>query len=217
MYLVGLTGGLGSGKSTVAQRCVERGWPVLDADAVAREIVEVGEPALPELAERFGEQVLRADGSLDRQELARRAFADEDGKAALDAITHPRIGQRLRDRIVALRDAADPPAVAVLDHPLLLETGTWQAVDAVVVVLADEEVRVERLVEQRGVDPDDARARIRAQTDDATRRARADHVIDNDGDRDALDAALAPVLDAVARAAAARAAAGPGERAADRW
>lgn len=212
MYLVGLTGGIGSGKSTVAQLCVARGWPVIDADAVAREIVEVGEPALADLAARFGDDVLQDDGSLDRAELARRAFADAQGKAALDAITHPRIGQRLRDRIVGLRDAASPPAVAVLDHPLLLETGTSEAVDTVVVVLAGEEVRVTRLVEQRGLDAEDARARIRAQTDDATRRARADHVIDNDGSRDALRTAAGPVLDAIA-AAAARS----GERAADRW
>lgn len=212
MYLVGLTGGIGSGKSTVAQLCAARGWPVIDADAVAREVVEVGEPALAELAARFGDDVLRDDGSLDRAELARRAFADADGKAALDAITHPRIGQRVRDRIVALREAASPPTVAVLDHPLLLETGTSEAVDAVVVVLADEEVRVDRLVAQRGLDADDARARIRAQTDDGTRRARADHVIDNGGDREALAAAAGPVLDAIA-AAAVR----PGERAADRW
>lgn len=212
MYLVGLTGGIGSGKSTVARRCAERGWAVVDADAIAREVVEPGEPAVAELAERFGEEVVTADGRLDRAELARRAFATPQDKAALDAITHPRIAQRLRDRLVGLRDAASPPPVAVLDHPLLLETGTAQAVDAVVVVLAEEETRVTRLVEQRGLDEADARARIRAQADDATRRAGADHVIVNDADLAQLEIAADAVLDAVADAAT-----GPGERAVDRW
>lgn len=212
MYLVGLTGGIGSGKSTIAQRCVQRGWAVVDADAIAREVVEPGEPAVAELAERFGADVVSADGRLDRAELARRAFATPQDKAALDAITHPRIAQRLRDRLVSLRDAASPPTVAVLDHPLLLETGTAQAVDAVVVVLADEEVRVARLVEQRGLDEQDARARIRAQTDDASRRAGADHVIANDADLAHLEVATDTVLDAVQAAATE-----PGERAVDRW
>lgn len=195
MFLVGLTGGIGSGKSTVADRCAARGWPVVDADAIAREIVEPGEPALTELAERFGERVLDADGALDRPALARLAFADAEGRAALDAITHPRIAERLTARIVGLRDALDPPEVVVLDHPLLVESDVSARVDAVVVVLADEEVRVRRLVDQRGLDEADARARIRAQTDDATRRAVADHVLVNDADRATLATATDALLD----------------------
>lgn len=209
MRLVGVTGGMGSGKSTVAARCREHDVPVIDADAVAREVVEPGQPALAELAARFGDDVLRADGTLDRAELARRAFADADGRDALDAITHPRIAARLRDRVAALRDAHPPPALVVLDHPLLLETGTAALVDEVVVVLADVDTRVARLVEQRGLDEGDARARIAAQTDDAARRAQADHVLTNDGPRDELVAATDALLERLRSA-------GPGTAAA-RW
>lgn len=209
MRLVGVTGGMGSGKSTVAARCRERGVPVIDADAIAREVVAPGAPALAELAARFGDDVLLADGTLDRAELARRAFADAAGKAALDAITHPHIAARLRERVVALRDADPPVDLVVLDHPLLLETGTAALVDEVVVVLAEVETRVARLVAQRGVDEADARARIAAQTDDADRRARADHVLTNDGTPEELVAATDALLERLR-------AAGPGT-AASAW
>jgi dephospho-CoA kinase len=184
MYLVGLTGGIGSGKSTVAARLAEQGVPVVDADAVAREIVEPGEPALDDLAERFGDDVLAADGSLDRAALARVAFVDDEQRAALDAIMHPRIGERILQRVARLAEEGEP--LVVIDHPLLIETDQTGRFDAVVVVLADEEVRVRRLVELRGLDEADVRARLRAQTDDATRRRVADHVLVNDGDRAAL-------------------------------
>jgi dephospho-CoA kinase len=207
VYLVGLTGGIGSGKSTVAERCTGRGWPVIDADGVAREIVAPGEPALVELAERFGTEVLAQDGTLDRATLARIAFADDRSRAALDAITHPRIAGRIADRLARLA-AQDPPVpIAVLDHPLLIETAQVDQVDAVLVVLAEAERRVARLVEQRGIDEQDARARLRAQTDDATRRAAATYVITNDGDLDDLAVATDVVLDRIehdARAAGRR-------------
>lgn len=184
MHLVGLTGGIGSGKSTVAARLAEHGVPVVDADAVAREIVEPGEPALDELVARFGDGILTGDGRLDRAGLAALAFVDDEQRAALNAITHPRITERIQSRIRRLE--ADGAPLVVLDHPLLLESDPTGRVDRIVVVLAPEEVRVRWLVEQRGLDEDDVRARMRAQVDDDARRAVADHVIDNDGDLDAL-------------------------------
>lgn len=192
--IVGVTGGIGSGKSTVAARLAARGWPTIDADAVAREVVAPDGPALAPLVARFGDGILRPDGTLDRAELARLAFATDADRADLDAITHGHIAARIAERLATLR--ADPDlAVAVLDHPLLLETGGVDEVDVVVVVLADEDTRARRLV-ARGLDEADARARMRAQTDDATRRAAADHVIVNDG----TEAALAAEADRVAAA-----------------
>ena len=186
MYLVGLTGGIGSGKSTVAARLAERGVPVVDADRIAREIVEPGEPALEDLVAHFGERILTDDGRLDRAGLAAIAFADEEQRAALNAITHPRIGQRITARLEQL-----------------------EAEGVELVVLAPEELRVRRLVEQRGLDEDDVRARMRAQVDDEARRAAADHVIDNDGGLETLRARTDEVLERL-RAQAARAGTGPG-------
>lgn len=191
MHLVGLTGGIGSGKSTVAARLADHGIVVVDADRLAREVVEPGEPVLAALAERFGADVLDGQGRLDRALLAERAFADAEGKAALDAITHPAIAERLRSRLDALEAAGEP--VAVLDHPLLVETGSVALVDTVVVVEADPELRVSRLVE-RGLDEADARARLAAQADDDTRRRHADHVLHNDGDLPTLHAAVDELL-----------------------
>ncbi len=207
MYLVGLTGGIGSGKSTVAARLAERGVPVVDADRIAREIVEPGEPALEDLVAHFGERILTDDGRLDRAGLAAIAFADEEQRAALNAITHPRIGQRITARLEQLE--AEGVELVVLDHPLLLEGDPTGRVDTIVVVLAPEELRVRRLVEQRGLDEDDVRARMRAQVDDEARRAAADHVIDNDGGLETLRARTDEVLERL-RAQAARAGTGPG-------
>jgi len=214
MYLVGLTGGIGSGKSTVAQRLRTLGCEVIDADAVAREIVGPGESTLSELAARFGANIVREDGTLDRAELARIAFADDATRADLDRITHPRIASRIAERIAQLGAVADasPDQLVVVDHPLLIETGQAGRFDAVVVVMADAEVRVRRLVEQRGLDQTDARARLRAQADDDQRRAAATHVVHNDGTLDELlsrvDAVHAELVAAGRSDVAVRAAAG---------
>lgn len=178
MYVVGLTGGMGSGKSTVARMLAELGAEVIDADRIAREVVEPGEPGLEEIRERFGREVLGPDGTLDRGALAAIVFSDDGARADLEAITHPRIHDRIRERLAG--HASD--AVVVVDHPLLVETGQHEGVDAVVVVTAPLETRVERLASGRDIDPDDARSRIRAQSDDEARLAVADHVIDNAGD-----------------------------------
>jgi dephospho-CoA kinase len=183
VFLVGLTGGIGSGKSTAAARFAELGVPVIDADQVARDIVEPGEPTLTDLAGRFGEAILRPDGSLDRQALADIVFQDPEARADLDRLTHPRIAGRIATRIAELAASwdVDGPPMAVVDHPLLIETGQAGRFDAVVVVLVPEEERVRRLVELRGLGEADARARVAVQTDDETRRRVATHVLTNDG------------------------------------
>ncbi len=188
MYLVGVTGGIGSGKSTVAERLAEHGAEVIDADEVAREIVAPGEPALEELVDRFGSGILRPDGTLDRAELARRAFVDDGERRALDRITHPRVAARIAERIAWLAGEADgsEPQLIVVDHPLLIETGQTARFDTVVVVLAEEERRIRRLIDDRGLDEADVRARMRQQVDDDRRRAAATHLIVNDGSREDL-------------------------------
>lgn len=198
MRLVGLTGGIGSGKSTVARLLAEHGAIVVDADQVAREVVEPGEPALEEIRERFGRDVIDPDGRLDRAALATIVFGDEAARRDLEGITHPRIGERVADRIAqaeADEDADGRERLVVVDHPLLVESGAAAGYETVIVVEAPVEVRVRRLVESRGMDEADARARLRAQADDATRRAAATHVVDNGGDLDALDAQVTAILD----------------------
>jgi dephospho-CoA kinase len=197
VHLVGLTGGIGSGKSTVARRFAERGAVVVDADRVAREVVEPGEPALARIVERFGEGVLDDHGRLDRAALATIVFDDEQARRDLEAITHPRIGERIAARIAEVRAAEEADGrtrVVVLDHPLLVETGLAAGHDVVVVVEAPVEERIRRLVEQRGMDAADARARIAAQADDAARRAAATHVLDNGGRPEDLDAQVDALL-----------------------
>jgi dephospho-CoA kinase len=183
VLLVGLTGGIGAGKSTVASLLAERGAVVIDADQVARDVVEPDQPAFAALVEEFGPDIVGADGSLDRTELAARAFATPEGKAALDAITHPAIHAEFGRRMVE----APPDAIVVLDVPLLVEskTAAERGYEIVIVVEAPEEVRLDRL-EGRGLDRADATARMRAQASDEARRAVATHVLDNGGDHTAL-------------------------------
>jgi dephospho-CoA kinase len=180
MLEVGLTGGIGSGKSTVAAALRELGAHVIDADVVAREVVEPGAPTLAAIAERFGPDLVRADGSLDRAALAAIVFPDAAALADLDAITSPAITARVRD----LRAAAAVGAVSVYDMPLLVERRLWPLEHLTVVVGADTETRIRRLVEQRGLDEADARHRTARQATDVERRAAADVWIDNDGDLD---------------------------------
>lgn len=182
MIRIGLTGGIGSGKSTVARLLAQRGAVVIDADHIAREIVEPGQPALAEIAERFGAEVISPDGSLDRGALAAIVFADTDALADLNAITHPRIAQRTAELI----EAAPDDAVVVYDMPLLVENNLAEGWDRVIVVEADRDVRIQRLIE-RGLDAADIEARMSRQATDEQRRAVADIVIDNSGDADALE------------------------------
>ncbi len=183
MLVVGLTGGIGSGKSTVAAMLARRGAVVIDADAIAREVVAPGTPALAALVERFGPGILDSAGHLDRKALAALAFADEESRKALEAITHPAIGEEFLRRI----SGAPEGSIVVHDVPLLVEGGMAERYAAVIVVEAPREVRLDRL-EQRGVDRADAEARMAAQATDAARREVATWVVDNSGDLQALDA-----------------------------
>jgi len=180
---IGLTGGIGSGKSTVSAQLAARGAVVVDADRIAREVVEPGTPGLAAVVDAFGADVLAADGSLDRAALAAVVFADPDARRRLDGIVHPLV----RARATELAAAAPADAVVVHDVPLLVETGQASSYDLVLVVRADEEIRVARLV-QRGLTAEDARARMAAQATDDQRRAVADVVLDNSGTPDELTA-----------------------------
>lgn len=188
MLHVGLTGGIGSGKSTVARRLRELGAVVLDADVIAREVVARGEPALDRIAERFGGHLVGPDGELDRPALGRVVFGDPAALRDLEGITHPAIWERTG----RLREEARTSGTRVLVHdmPLLVEKRMGEEYHLVLVVDTDEETRVRRLVEHRGIPEEDARARMRAQASDAERRAVADVLLDNNGEPDDLVAAV---------------------------
>lgn len=186
MLRCGLTGGIGSGKSTVAAGLVARGAALVDADAIARAVVEPGGPAYAPVVARFGPGVVGAGGRLDRAALAAVVFADASARADLDALTHPVIGERMLEEAAAAEAAGH--RVLVLDVPLLDEGSRERlALDVVVVVDAPVEVAVQRLVGQRGFAEGDARARVAAQMSRERRRALADRVVDNAGDRAALE------------------------------
>jgi dephospho-CoA kinase len=180
MLLVALTGGIASGKSTVARRLAEHGAVIVDADQVARQVVEPGEPALARIAEEFGPGVIGADGSLDRAALGAVVFSDPEGRLKLNAITHPAVAQRSHD-LFAAAGAADPAAIVVYDVPLLVEAGRTDEFDFIVVVHAATETRIARMIEQRGMTREEALHRINSQATDTDRFAIADVVIDADG------------------------------------
>lgn len=173
---IGLTGGIGSGKSTVAAMLADRGAVIIDADRISREIVEPGMPALAEIVAVFGARVLRPDGTLNRGELARLAFADKAMTKRLNAIMHPRISTESASRIAS----APPGAVVIYDMPLLVETGQAAAVDHVIVVDMPVELQRERAID-RGMEPADVDRRIEAQATREQRLAIANSVIDNSG------------------------------------
>ncbi len=179
MVVVGLTGGIGSGKSTVGRLLVERGAVLVDADQVARQVVEPGEPTLAALVRRFGEGVLGADRALDRAALAAIAFSDDQAREDLNRITHPAIHEEMLRQVAA----ADPGAVVVMDVPLLAESGRERyALDGVIVVDLPVELAVSRLVATRGYTEEEAGARLAAQATREERRRIADVVVDNSGD-----------------------------------
>jgi dephospho-CoA kinase len=175
MLRVGLTGGIGAGKSTVAGRLAEHGAVVIDADKIAREVVEPGTEGLAELVAEFGRDILAPDGSLDRPSLAAKAFANDEARNKLNAIVHPKIGKRTAELV----DKAAPEAVVVHDVPLLVENGLAPVYHLVIVVDAPEDVRLARLTGPRGMSEVDARNRIAAQADERRRRAVADVWLDN--------------------------------------
>lgn len=185
MLLVGLTGGIGAGKSTVATLLAEHGAVVIDADSIVRELQLPGTDVFRAIVDRFGSQVVAADGTLDRERLADIVFRNDDSRSALNAIVHPAVYAVMSERIAAVKG---DDKVVVLDIPLLAEAGGGGGMDAVVVVEADDEMRVARVVSERGLDPEDVRARMAAQASSEQREALADVVIRNNGSPEDLRA-----------------------------
>lgn len=178
MLLVGLTGGIGSGKSTVARLLERRGAVVIDADHLAREAVARGTSGFDRVVDTFGPGVLKPDGNLDRVRLAAIIFADPERRAALESIVHPEVARRFGDRVEELRDS---DRVVVYVTPLLVELGLAPAFDVVVVVTASPHLRVSRVASDRDLSPEDVRARMAAQATDEQRMEVADVLVDNDG------------------------------------
>jgi dephospho-CoA kinase len=180
---VGLTGGIGSGKSEVSKRLAAQGAVIIDADAIAREVVAAGTDGLAEVVEAFGKDVLRADGELDRPALGDIVFADPELRGKLNAIVHPRVGARMAE----LERDAGPGAIVVHDVPLIAENGMAGAYDVVVVVDVPPRLQIERLERYRGMTAEQARARMAAQASREQRLAIAGIVIDNSGSLSELD------------------------------
>src|SRR5215216_3656508 len=180
MIRIGLTGGIGAGKSTVAATFNECGGIIVDGDVIAREVVEPGTEGLAQLVEAFGDDILLPDGALNRPALAAKAFVDDEQRTKLNQIVHPLVGKRRQEIIDSVSGDPDKDTVVVEDIPLLVETGMAPMFPLVVVVKADEKTRVERLI-KRGMDEADARARIKAQAPEEQRRAIADVLLDNSG------------------------------------
>ncbi len=193
MRIVGLTGNIAAGKSAVAARLAALGAPIIDADLLAREAVAPGTPALAAIAHRWGDALIRADGSLDRAALRRIVFADAAERAALDAIVHPAVARLRNAAVETARRRGEP--IVVCDIPLLFEAGLEDTVHTIVLVDAPVATRRERLVRDRGLAPAEADAMIAAQLDAEAKRPRADHVIENDGTLEALDARVDALWD----------------------
>ncbi|CAL9316060.1 dephospho-CoA kinase [Streptomyces sp. SudanB182_2057] len=197
MLTVGLTGGIGAGKSEVSRLLVEHGAVLIDADRIAREVVAPGTPGLAAVVDAFGPDILAADGGLDRPRLGSIVFADPEKLAVLNSIVHPLV----RDRSRELESAVPEDAVVVHDVPLLTENGLAPLYDVVIVVDASPRTQLDRLVRLRGMTEEDARARMAAQATREQRREIADIVIDNDVPLDALRERVAEVWDDLARRA----------------
>ncbi|MFF4614668.1 dephospho-CoA kinase [Nonomuraea jabiensis] len=197
MLKTGLTGGIGSGKSEVSKRLAAKGAVVIDADRIAREVVEPGTPGLARVVAAFGEGVLRPDGSLDREKLGSIVFADSERLAALNAIVHPLVGERVAE----LQSRAADDAITVYDVPLLAENHLAPMYDVVIVVDAADETRIRRLAEHRSMPEADAKARIAAQATREDRLAVADIVISNEGSLAELDARVDEVWEELTRRA----------------
>lgn len=189
VLVVGLTGGIGSGKSTVSAMLADHGAVIIDADAITRKLQEPGTEVFVDMVERFGQQIVASDGSLDRQAVADVVFADPEALADLNAMVHPAVGSEIANRLAAAADAPVPDGatapIVVLDVPLLVETGRTD-VAAVIVVDTDPDLQMQRLVQQRGLDAADASARMSRQATRQQRLDRADQVIDNTSDLDHL-------------------------------
>ena len=190
MTIIGLTGGIASGKSTAAERLVDHGAVLIDADAVVRQLQAPDGAAIAPMVEAFGPEILDDHGALDRPALGRRVFADPKAREQLNAIVHPLVRERSAELVEQARQERGPDVVIVRDIPLLVETGQAQEMDLVLVIEAPREQRIRRMVEDRGLSAVDAAARIDAQATDEQRRASADDVLVNDGSVEQLIAAV---------------------------
>lgn len=188
--ILGLTGSLGSGKSLVSSILRERGAQVACADEIAKEVVAIGSPALREIVELFGPEVLRPDGALDRRAVAQRVFSDPVARRSLEGIVHPRVRQRELELLERYRSHP----LVVLDIPLLYETGAQELCDAVAVVVVDESARRARLMADRSMSEAEIDARLAAQMPQSEKAHRADHVIDNSGTREQTRAAVGALV-----------------------
>ena len=197
-HVFGLTGGIGSGKSSVAARFRERGLPVVDADQLAREAVAKGSPGLARIVDAFGDRVLDADGNLDRKGMAEIVFADPEARRTLESITHPAVRELSVQRMAELSERGEP--LACYEVPLLVESGLSDALRPLVVVTAPEATQVERAAARDDATEEQVRARIRAQLPLADKVKLADHVIDNSGTREATRQQADRVLDAICAA-----------------
>lgn len=185
--LVGLTGGIATGKSTVTDAFRRLGCEIIDADVLAREVVAPGEPALAEIAREFGPDVLQPDGALDRKRLGAIVFADAERRRRLEAITHPAIRARLMARLAALMERGFD-GIAIFDAPVMIESGNYKTMDRLVVVLTDEPTQRARLTARDAIDEGEAARKIASQMPVADKARLADYVIDNSGDRAATEA-----------------------------
>lgn len=180
VIIAGLTGGIASGKSTVANYLQEAGAFIIDADRIAREVVAPGRPAWQEIRDEFGERILKPDGTIDRTALGSIVFADPESRRRLESIIHPRVGAEIETRLRHIEQAS-PEAVVVMDIPLLFESGMRHGLSVIIVVYAPEAVQFERLITRDGLSPQEAKARMAAQMPIVEKVQRADIVIDNSG------------------------------------
>jgi dephospho-CoA kinase len=202
MLLVGLTGGMGVGKSTVARILESRGAVVIDADVLARQALLPGTPGYTKVTELFGPDIIGPDGDIDRAALAKRVFADDEARVALESITHPEVFRLLSE---SLEDYRDTDRIVVFDAPLIVEAGFEDACDAIVVVSAPEEAQIARVMQERGMTEDAATARLRAQAPAADKERVADFVIRNDGTTAELESTVDALWKKLVEAAQAKA------------
>lgn len=195
MRHLALTGGIGSGKSTVAELFAAHGATIIDADAISRSLMEPGQQVLADVVATFGEHLLDESGRLNRQALADIVFNDDDARNRLNALVHPAVREESKLQLKAAMEADPDNAVIIQDIPLLVETGQAEKFDGVIVVYTQLDTRMQRLVDARGMNTDDARARIAAQATDEQRNAIADWIIDNSGSLENTAAQVAEVWD----------------------
>ena len=181
MIIVGLTGGIATGKSVVAQMLADKGAVILDTDKIARDVVDVGQPAWQEIIDYFGENVKLPDENIDRKKLGEMIFSDEEAREKLNSIVHPRVNMKLMEETEQLKKKSSPPEVLVYDVPLLIETGAYDMVDMVVLVYTTQQVQKERLKKRDGFLEEEIEARLSSQMDLDEKKKYADYTIDNTG------------------------------------